>query len=85
MQGLTAPKIENKLALRASTTGSIYMSDVPVPRDHLLEGVSGLKGPFSCLNNARFGISYVSELLLQRKCTLAKSHPSVQVWCSRSS
>lgn len=60
MQGLSAPKIENKLALRASTTGSIYMEDVAVPRENMLEGVSGLKGPFSCLNNARFGISCVA-------------------------
>lgn len=58
MKGLSAPKIENKLALRASITGSIYMDDVTVPRENLLEGVSGLKGPFSCLNNARFGIAY---------------------------
>ncbi|GAA97300.1 uncharacterized protein L969DRAFT_84269 [Mixia osmundae IAM 14324] len=58
MKGLTAPKIANKLALRASITGSIYMDEVEVGSDALLEGVSGLKGPFGCLNNARFGISF---------------------------
>jgi len=58
MKGLTAPKIEGKLALRASITGSIYMDDVHVPHGNILEGVSGLKGPFGCLNNARFGIAF---------------------------
>ncbi|CAD6570303.1 MAG: hypothetical protein CYPHOPRED_003880 [Cyphobasidiales sp. Tagirdzhanova-0007] len=58
MKGLTAPPIKNKLALRASITGSIYMEEVEVPKDNMLEKVSGLKGPFSCLNNARYGISF---------------------------
>lgn len=58
MKGLSAPKIEHKLALRASTTGSIYMDTVPVPSKNILPKVEGLKGPFSCLNNARFGISF---------------------------
>ncbi|GAA5821308.1 hypothetical protein JCM3770_004581 [Rhodotorula araucariae] len=56
-KGLTAPPIKNKTALRASITGSIFMDDVPVPASHMLN-VEGLKGPFSCLNNARFGISF---------------------------
>jgi glutaryl-CoA dehydrogenase len=58
MQGLSAPKIEGKLALRASITGEIVMDEVFVTAEHLLPDVSGLKGPFSCLNNARFGISW---------------------------
>jgi glutaryl-CoA dehydrogenase len=49
MKGLTAPAIKNKLALRASITGSIYMEDVHVPQENMLEKVTGLKGPFSCL------------------------------------
>ena len=58
MKGLTAPKIEGKFSLRASITGMISMQDVFVPDDHLLSGVSGLKGPFSCLNKARYGIGW---------------------------
>ena len=56
-KGLSAPKIEGKFALRASPTGQILMDDAFVADDHLLPGVSGLKGPFSCLNRARFGIA----------------------------
>jgi glutaryl-CoA dehydrogenase len=58
MKGLTAPKIEGKFSLRASVTGEIVMDDVEVPEDHILPKVSGLKGPFSCLNNARYGIAW---------------------------
>lgn len=58
MAGLTAPKIEGKFALRTSPTGQIAMDDVFVPDDHLLPGVTGLKGPFGCLNKARFGIAW---------------------------
>lgn len=58
MPGLSAPKIEGKLALRASVTGEIVMDDVFVPEENLLPNVSGLKGPFGCLNNARFGIAW---------------------------
>ena len=58
MKGLSAPKIEGKFSLRASITGSIAMQDVFVPADHLLPNVKGLKGPFGCLNNARFGIAW---------------------------
>jgi glutaryl-CoA dehydrogenase len=57
--GLSAPKIEGKLSLRASITGQIVMEDVKVPKENILN-VKGLKGPFSCLNNARFGISWGS-------------------------
>jgi glutaryl-CoA dehydrogenase len=58
MAGLTTPKIEGKFSLRASITGEIVMADVFVPEDNLLPNVSGLKGPFGCLNNARYGIAW---------------------------
>ena len=58
MKGLSAPKIEGKLALRASVTGEIVMDEVFVSEDHLLPNVKGLKGPFGCLNSARLGISW---------------------------
>jgi len=58
MKGLSAPKIEGKFSLRASVTGEIVMDDVFVPEENLLPNVSGLKGPFSCLNNARYGIAW---------------------------
>ncbi|WP_299393448.1 acyl-CoA dehydrogenase [Pelagibius sp.] len=58
MEGLSAPKIEGKFSLRASITGEIAMDDVFVPTDNLLPEVSGLKGPFGCLNKARYGISW---------------------------
>lgn len=58
MEGLSAPKIEGKLALRASITGQIVMEDVFVSEDQMLPKVEGLKGPFSCLNNARYGIAW---------------------------
>jgi glutaryl-CoA dehydrogenase len=58
MKGLTAPKIEGKMSLRASITGEIVMDDVFVPADNMLPNVSGLKGPFGCLNKARYGIAW---------------------------
>ena len=58
MDGLSAPKIGNKMSLRASPTGEIVMENVEVPDDALLPNVEGLKGPFGCLNRARFGISW---------------------------
>lgn len=58
MKGLSAPKIEGKFSLRASVTGEIVMDDVFVPHEQQLPGVTGLKGPFSCLNNARYGIAW---------------------------
>jgi len=58
MKGLKAPKIEGKFSLRASATGEIVMDDVFVPEDNILPGVKGLRGPFSCLNNARYGIAW---------------------------
>jgi glutaryl-CoA dehydrogenase len=58
MKGLSAPKIDNKLSLRASITGMVMMDEVAVDEDALLPHVEGLKGPFGCLNRARYGISW---------------------------
>ncbi len=58
MKGLSAPKIEGKFSLRASITGEIVMDQVFVPDENLLPNVKGLKGPFGCLNKARYGISW---------------------------
>ena len=58
MKGLSAPKIEGKMSLRASITGEIVMDDVFVPEANLLPNVTGLKGPFGCLNKARYGIAW---------------------------
>ena len=58
MKGLSAPKIEGKMSLRASITGEIVMDDVFVPEENMLPNVSGLKGPFGCLNKARYGIAW---------------------------
>lgn len=58
MPGLTAPKIDGKFSLRASNTGMIFMDNVIVPKDNLLPLTRGLKSPFSCLNNARYGIAW---------------------------
>ena len=58
MTGLSTPKIEGKFSLRASVTGQIAMDEVFVPEENLLPAVKGLRGPFSCLNNARYGIAW---------------------------
>lgn len=58
MTGLSAPKLEGKFSLRASITGQIVMDEVFVPEENLLPNVEGLKGPFGCLNKARYGISW---------------------------
>ncbi len=58
MKGLSAPKVGGKLSLRASITGEVVMDGVIVPEENLLPNVSGLKGPFGCLNRARYGISW---------------------------
>jgi glutaryl-CoA dehydrogenase len=58
MKGLSTPRIEGKLSLRASITGEIVMDQVFVPEANMLPGVKGLKGPFGCLNKARFGIAW---------------------------
>ena len=57
-EGFSTPQINNKLSLRASITGEIALSDVFVPEDQMLPGVAGLRGPFSCLNKARYGIAW---------------------------
>lgn len=57
MEGITTPKIEGKMSLRASVTGMINLDDVKVPIENVLD-VTGMRGPFSCLNNARLGISF---------------------------
>ena len=71
MPGLTAPKIEAKFSLRASSTGEIVMDEVFVPEDNLLPGAIGLKGPFGCLNHARYGIAWgalgAGRILLARR------------------
>lgn len=58
MEGLSAPKIEGKFSLRASITGEIVMDNVFVPEENLLPNVEGIKGPFGCLNKARYGIAW---------------------------
>jgi glutaryl-CoA dehydrogenase len=58
MAGLTTPKIDGKFSLRCSVTGMIMLSEVFVPEENVLPGVKGLRGPFSCLNNARYGIAW---------------------------
>lgn len=58
MKGLSAPVIHGKVGLRASITGEIVMDEVEVPADQMLPGVQGLRGPFTCLNSARFGIAW---------------------------
>ncbi|XP_068778847.1 glutaryl-CoA dehydrogenase, mitochondrial [Struthio camelus] len=58
MPGLSTPPVAGKFSLRASATGMILMDDVPVPRDNVLPGASGLAGPFGCLDNARYGIAW---------------------------
>ena len=60
MEGFSTPKIEGKFSLRASVTGEIVMQDVFVPEENLLPNVEGLKGPFGCLNRARYGIAWGS-------------------------
>lgn len=76
---LTTPKIEGKFSLRSSVTGMILMDNLEVPEENLLPGAQGLKGPFSCLNNARYGIAWgalgaaESCLKLARSYTLERS------------
>jgi len=57
-QGVSTPKIEGKFSLRASITGMVALEDAFVPEDHIFPEISGLKGPFGCLNNARYGIAW---------------------------
>jgi glutaryl-CoA dehydrogenase len=74
MKGLTAPKIEGKFSLRASITGQIAMDDVQVPAGNMFPHVKGLKGPFSCLNNARFGIAWGALGAAQSCFDIARSY-----------
>ncbi len=72
MEGLSAPKIEGKFALRASITGEIVMDNVFVPEENKFPEIKGLKGPFGCLNVARYGISWVRcrRVLLARSASV---------------
>ncbi|KAF8483773.1 acyl-CoA dehydrogenase domain-containing protein [Russula ochroleuca] len=74
MQGLTAPKIDNKLALRVSTTGSIFMDNVKVSLDALMPSAVGLGAAFSCLNSARYGISWGVMGALEACLTQAREY-----------
>jgi glutaryl-CoA dehydrogenase len=58
MEGFSTPEIHNKWSLRASATGELVFDNVPVPKENLLPGISGLKGPLMCLDSARYGISW---------------------------
>jgi glutaryl-CoA dehydrogenase len=76
-KGLSAPKIHGKLSLRASITGEIVMDQVEVPEGALLPGVKGLKGPFGCLNNARYGIAW-GALGAAETCWRAARHYTLE-------
>ena len=80
MKGLSAPKIGGKLSLRASITGEIVMDGVEVAEEALLPNVSGLKGPFGCLNRARYGISW-GAMGAAEDCW----HPRARTTCSSES
>jgi glutaryl-CoA dehydrogenase len=58
MEGLSTPKIEGKFSLRASVTGMIHLDDVKIPKENVLPNVTGMRGPFACLNSARLGIAW---------------------------
>ena len=77
MTGFSTPKIDGKFSLRASITGEIVLDEVFVPEANLLPHVEGLKGPFGCLNRARFGIAWgamgAAEFCFQRARTAACS------------
>ena len=74
MKGIESPKIEGKFSLRASTTGMIQMDEVFVPEENILSNVSGLAGPFGCLNRARYGIAWgtmgACRILLARSASI---------------
>jgi glutaryl-CoA dehydrogenase len=90
MKGLTTPKIEGKFSLRASVTGMIMMDEVFVPAENMLPKVKGLRGPFSCLNNARYGISWgalgAAEFCWHaaRDYTCSAGRWLPRSWCRRS-
>jgi glutaryl-CoA dehydrogenase len=72
--GLATPKIAHKVALRASITGMIQMDEVEVPEENLFPEVKGLKGPFTCLNSARFGIAWGTMGALEEALRLAREY-----------
>jgi len=74
MKGLSAPPIHGKIGLRASITGEIVMDEVPVGEDALLPGVAGLKGPFTCLNSARYGIAWGALGAAEACLTIARQY-----------
>jgi glutaryl-CoA dehydrogenase len=74
MKGLSAPKTHNKMSLRASITGEIVMEDVFVPDESMFPEVTGLKGPFSCLNNARYGIVWGALGAAEDCCRRARQY-----------
>jgi glutaryl-CoA dehydrogenase len=74
MKGLSAPKIEGKFSLRASTTGMIFMEDVAIPAENMLPKAKGLSGPFGCLNNARYGIAWGALGAAQQCYSIARQY-----------
>ena len=82
MTGLSAPKIEGKFSLRASITGEIVMEDVEVPEENLLPNVSGLSGPFGCLNKARYGMPGEHWEQLSTAGTSADYNEQKTIWPS---
>ncbi|KAF5279680.1 hypothetical protein FQA39_LY18247 [Lamprigera yunnana] len=72
--GLETPKINGKFSLRASTTGMIYMDNVEISEENVLPGVQGLRGPFSCLNNARYGIAWGSLGAAESCLSIARNY-----------
>ncbi|XP_044256729.1 glutaryl-CoA dehydrogenase, mitochondrial [Tribolium madens] len=73
-KGLDTPKIQGKFSLRASTTGMILMDGVEIPESNILPNVEGLKGPFSCLNNARYGIAWGALGAAESCLTIARNY-----------
>lgn len=71
---LETPQIKHKTGLRASITGMIHLDDCPVPKENMFPGVEGLKGPFSCLNSARYGISWGTMGALEDCITRARAY-----------
>jgi glutaryl-CoA dehydrogenase len=80
MEGFTAPEIHNKWSLRASTTGELVFDNVRVPKSNLLPGITGLKGPLSCLDSARYGIAWgaIGAAMACYDCALQYSKQRIQ-------
>ncbi len=80
-KGLSAPAIHGKVGLRASITGEVVMDEVFVPEENLIPNVHGLKGPFTCLNSARYGISWGALGAAEACCnTRSIASSSVVLW-----